>query len=622
MLAIKVENLTKIYRLQDISNSKLKDTFKFLRKKHQKDFFALKDVSFDVQKGEVIGIIGVNGSGKSTLLKILTGVLQPTSGNVSINGKVSSIIELGTGFNHELTGIENIYLTGSLFGFSKQELENKIDEIIRFADIGDFVKQPVKIYSSGMVVRLAFAIAANVESDILIIDEALAVGDVKFAFKCINHMNRLVKKGTTILLVTHDTQTVKSFCKRAIWLHEGQIKMDSDTQSVTSQYIRFLFEHELKMESDQPDIDEQLEPYDEHDKTELSEPLDAKTVDSCEFHSKDWFFGKSKDFEVKTDNGLLLIDSHGSEEFHQLFLGSSSPNTLPENFNDFVISPNQEYALIYNIATNIKIRIGVTIYDSSNKLIEFTHNIFSKESNKALIFRTPENAKFFSIWIEFFGKGKILINGVKLLKINEDEKNIFSQKFPEFIYEENNINKALSISDLELILRNYHLIKDGAVDFKALEELKSKSDGIAVNFENTKWHILTDEKFHWKIQNGSLLVNSNLGNDNFQYIWTGGSSWLDSPPDDKSLYTLEPNTTFELNIDGKFQIKTRFWVIIFDEKNQRTDRIFTIEPENRAKEFLLESISSLGYYRLAFEFIGNGSCQLNEIRIRKKIKNE
>ena len=617
MQAIKVEKLTKIYKLQDITNSKLKDTFKFLRKKHQKEFYALKDVSFNVQKGEVVGIIGVNGSGKSTLLKILTGVLQPTSGTVSLDGKVSSIIELGTGFNHELTGIENIYLTGSLLGFSKSEIEEKMDEIIKFAEIGDFIKQPVKIYSSGMVVRLAFAIAANVESDILIIDEALAVGDVKFAFKCINHMNRLVKKGTTILLVTHDTQTVKSFCKRAIWLHQGQIKMDSDTQSVTSQYIRFLFEHELKMESDQPDIDEQLELTDEQENLESSELSSPKIPDSYEFISKDWFFAKSKDFEVKTDNGLLLINTHSSEDFHQLFLGSSAPNKLPENYNDFLISPEENYALIYNIATNIKIRIGVTIFDSSVKIAEFTHNIFSKDSNRALIFKTPENAKHFNIWIEFFGEGKILLDGVKLIKVNEDEKELFANKFPDFIYEENNISKALNVSELELILRNYHIVKDGKIDIAALEELKSRAY-IIINFEKIKWNILTDEKFHWKIQNGSLLVSSNLGDGNFQYIWTGGSSWLDNPPEDKSNFVLESNLTYELIIKGKFHIKARFWVIIFDENNHRTDRIFNIEPETKELKFSFQSLEKVSFYRMAFEFIGNGSCEINEILMRKK----
>lgn len=618
MLAIKVENLTKIYKLQDIENSKLKDTFKFLRKKHQKEFYALRDINFEVQKGDVVGIIGVNGSGKSTLLKILTGVLQPTSGSVSLEGKVSSIIELGTGFNHEFTGIENIYLTGSLLGFSKQEIEKKMNDIIKFADIGDFIKQPVKIYSSGMVVRLAFAIAANVESDILIIDEALAVGDVKFAFKCINHMNRLVKNGTTILLVTHDTQTVKSFCKRAIWLHEGQVKMDSDTHSVTSQYIRFLFEHELKMESDQPDIDEQLD-LEEEPALEEANQTTSSIPPSLEFHSKDWFFAKSKDFEVKTDDGMLLINSYSSEDFHQIITGGSNPKNLyPESSTNYTIEPNKDYALIYNIATNLKIRIGITIYDSTKKISEFTHNLFNKDSYKALIFKSPDNSRYFNIWIEFFGQGKILLGGVKLLQISEVEKQLFSQIFPEFLYDVKDEKKALTINDLELILRNYHIYKDNKVDFDALQELKSRINTMNIDFEKTKWHILADEKFRWKIVNCSLLVNSSLGDDNFQYIWTGGSSWLDSPPDVKFNYALEPNSTFDLIIKGKFHIKSRFWVIIYDETNKRTDRIYNIEPETKDNRFVLESINSTGYYRLAFEFIGNGTAEIHNIQLNKK----
>lgn len=617
MLAIKVENLTKIYKLQDIANSKFKDTFKFLRKKHQKEFYALNNISFEIQKGEVVGIIGVNGSGKSTLLKILTGVLHPSSGNVILNGKVSSIIELGTGFNHELTGYENIYLTGSLLGFSKPEIEAKIDDIIKFAEIGDFIKQPVKIYSSGMVVRLAFAIAANVESDILIIDEALAVGDVKFAFKCINHMNRLVKKGTTILLVTHDTQTVKSFCKRAIWLHEGQIKMDSDTHSVTSHYIRFLFEHELKMESDQPDIDEQLEPEIEIDKDNISDYDSIELSSSREFHTKDWFYSNSNDFEVKTDNGLLLVNSFGSDEFHQIFLGGSNPKMIPENQNDFKIEPNQDYAIIYNIATTLKIRLGVTIFDSIKKIGEFTHNLFSKESNKPLIFKSPENAKFFNIWLEFFGKGKILLDGLKIIKINEEEKTIFSRNFPEFIYENEDGLRTISVSDLELILRNYDIVRNNKIDYEALNKLKSEVSSLKIDFQNIKWHILTDERFKWKIQDGSLLVNSEIGVDNFQYIWTGGSSWLDTPPEDKLNYRLEPNSTYELKVFGKFHLKCRFWVIIYDANGQRTDRIFIIEPETKDKVFKFDSIDRIGYFRLAIEFIGNGYGELHEIRIKK-----
>ena len=179
-VSIKVESLSKIYKLYNTPMDRLKETMHPFRKKYHKDFFALKDISFEVKKGETFGIIGKNGSGKSTLLKIITGVLSPSSGNVTVNGRVSSLLELGAGFNPELNGIENIYFYGTINGFSKEEMDSRLDSILAFADIGEFVFQPVKSYSSGMYVRLAFAVAIQVDPEILIIDEALSVGDIFF----------------------------------------------------------------------------------------------------------------------------------------------------------------------------------------------------------------------------------------------------------------------------------------------------------------------------------------------------------------------------------------------------------------------------------------------------------
>ncbi|MEJ5169342.1 MAG: ABC transporter ATP-binding protein, partial [Arcobacteraceae bacterium] len=197
-ISIKVENLTKVYPLYSSRKDRLKEALHPFRKKYHKDFYALKDVSFEVKKGETVGIIGKNGSGKSTLLKILSGVLTPTSGSYSINGKVSSLLELGTGFSPELNGIENVYFYGMLLGFTKREMDDMLDDILSFADIGDFVYQPVKSYSSGMYVRLAFSVAVNVKPDILIVDEALAVGDIFFQQKCMIRMRRIMESGVTI----------------------------------------------------------------------------------------------------------------------------------------------------------------------------------------------------------------------------------------------------------------------------------------------------------------------------------------------------------------------------------------------------------------------------------------
>ncbi len=260
-IAIRVENLSKIYRLYDRPVDRLKESIHPLRKKYHRDFYALKDVSFEVKKGETVGIIGKNGSGKSTLLKILTGVLTPSSGKVEVNGKVSALLELGAGFNPEFTGIENIYLNGTIMGYSKEEIDAKLDDILDFADIGDFVHQPVKMYSSGMFVRLAFAVQACIDPEILVVDEALAVGDAEFTFKCINHMKRLIAKGVTVLFVTHDVQIVRSFCQRVIWVDNGEINLNGQPHYVTSEYIRELFYKKEKdfLETQQISIREEVD---------------------------------------------------------------------------------------------------------------------------------------------------------------------------------------------------------------------------------------------------------------------------------------------------------------------------------------------------------------------------
>ena len=200
-VAIKVDNLVKKYNMYDNPMDRLKEVCSIRKKCYHKEFSALNGISFEVEKGDAIGIMGKNGCGKSTLLKMITGVLEPTSGTIEVNGKVSAILELGTGFNPEYTGIQNIYLNGTMMGCSNEEVNKKLQSIIDFADIGDFINQPVKIYSSGMFARLAFAVAINVNPDILIVDEALAVGDTRFQIKCINQMKSLKEQGTTILFV-------------------------------------------------------------------------------------------------------------------------------------------------------------------------------------------------------------------------------------------------------------------------------------------------------------------------------------------------------------------------------------------------------------------------------------
>lgn len=219
---IEVKNLTKVYELYNKPIDRLKEAISIIHKNYHKDFYALNDINFDVEKGESFGIIGVNGSGKSTLLKILTGVLSKTKGEIKVQGKVAALLELGAGFNMDYTGIENIYMNGTMMGFSKKEIDEKINRIIEFADIGDFVNRPVKEYSSGMFVRLAFSLSIALEPEILIVDEALSVGDIFFQTKCYKRMDELKKAGTTIVMVTHDLGAVIKYCDRTLVLHNGK----------------------------------------------------------------------------------------------------------------------------------------------------------------------------------------------------------------------------------------------------------------------------------------------------------------------------------------------------------------------------------------------------------------
>lgn len=239
-IVIEVKNVTKLYKLYDNPLDRLKESFHPFKKHYHHEFYALRDVSFDARKGEVVGIIGKNGSGKSTLLQIITGVLTPSSGIVQANGKISALLELGAGFNPELSGIENIYFKSSLLGFSRDEVDDKLDEILGFADIGDFVYQPVKTYSSGMYVRLAFAVAINVDPEILIIDEALSVGDFRFQQKCLRKVKKFKEENRTILFVSHSTHSVIEFCDRAIWLADGKINEIGKAKSVCNKYLAHM----------------------------------------------------------------------------------------------------------------------------------------------------------------------------------------------------------------------------------------------------------------------------------------------------------------------------------------------------------------------------------------------
>ena len=242
-IAIKAQHLSKSYRVYEKQSDRLLEGLWRGKRKYHREVRALQDVSFSVPRGSTFGVLGKNGSGKSTLLQILAGTLQPTGGEVQVNGRISALLELGSGFNHEFTGLENIFLYGRILGLTEKEIRKKLDSILEFADIGDFISQPIRTYSSGMVVRLAFATAVAVEPEILIVDEALAVGDAQFQHKCLIRMKQIIESGTTILFVSHDIQTVKSLCKEAILLEHGVCTAAGSAEEVANYYHRTLFEH-------------------------------------------------------------------------------------------------------------------------------------------------------------------------------------------------------------------------------------------------------------------------------------------------------------------------------------------------------------------------------------------
>lgn len=250
---IKVENLNKVFKLYSRPKDRLKEALSPFRKKYHHDYHALKGLTFEVKKGESVAILGRNGAGKSTLLKVLTGVISPTSGNVSVKGRIAALLELGSGFNPMLSGLENVYFQGAIMGFSKEEMELRLPGIINFADIGEFIHQPVRTYSSGMFSRLAFSIAINVDPDILIVDEALSVGDGSFRQKCFRKIKEFINSDKIVLFVSHDLQSMRGICNKAIVLDEGEIYRCGDFSSCSEIYLnKFVLNLKTQDSFDKP----------------------------------------------------------------------------------------------------------------------------------------------------------------------------------------------------------------------------------------------------------------------------------------------------------------------------------------------------------------------------------
>lgn len=238
---VRVDHVSKVFKMYNTPMDKMKEALSISGKVLHTDFYAVTDICFSVEKGEILGIMGRNGSGKSTLLKMITGIYEPTEGTIEITGKISSLLELGTGFNMEYTGIENIFFYGTLMGFTRKQMEERLGSIIDFAEIGDYVYQPVKTYSSGMFARLAFSCAINVEPDILIVDEILSVGDMRFQAKCFNKFKEFKDKGVTILYVGHDVSMMRTFCDRAMWINKGRLIDIGDPTFISAKYTEFMY---------------------------------------------------------------------------------------------------------------------------------------------------------------------------------------------------------------------------------------------------------------------------------------------------------------------------------------------------------------------------------------------
>lgn len=328
---IRINNVSKVYKLYDKTADRFKEALSPRHKSYHSDHFALDGISMEIKKGECVGIIGTNGSGKSTLLKIVTGVLSPSDGNVEVNGKISALLELGTGFNPEYTGIENIYLNGTMVGFTREEMDAKVNDIVEFAELGDFINQPVKTYSSGMFARLAFAVAINVEPDILIVDEALSVGDIFFQSKCYRKFNDFKEKGKTILFVSHDMGSVLKYCDRSLLIHKGKQIAIGKSSEVIDIYKKILVN---QYDEDGADGSENL--YE--DNLAIGETQDD--VEGCLWKNK---MILNPNFQDYGDGTATIVDFGMFDENNQLATavhkGSKCKLRMKIHFNRDVINP-------------------------------------------------------------------------------------------------------------------------------------------------------------------------------------------------------------------------------------------------------------------------------------------
>lgn len=361
-IAIKVENLSKVYKLYNAPVDRLKEAIHPFKKKYHKDFYALNNINFEVVKGDNVGIIGHNGAGKSTLLKIITGVLTPSFGGFTTRGNISALLELGSGFNPEYTGLENIYFQGNIMGFSQEQIENKLDEILEFADIGDFIHQPFKNYSSGMAARLAFAVAINVEPEILIVDEALAVGDMAFQAKCTLRMKQLKEKGVTIFFVSHSLATVKALCNKAIYLSKGKLVAYGNVKEICQLYEKELNQSFVGVK----DVIDKIDQIDNLPPSVDTTP-NLERVEINPFFQKNCHIYRAGTGEALIQNVQILVNN---EVTNQVEVGQKIRIRIMVNYLQEVLTQGTIGYMIQNMqGANVA---GYNIYNSGKLLPSFS----------------------------------------------------------------------------------------------------------------------------------------------------------------------------------------------------------------------------------------------------------
>lgn len=392
--AIEVKNVKKSFRVYLDKGNTMKEKVLFKNRRKYEDREVLKGISFDVKKGEAIGLIGHNGCGKSTTLKLLTKIMYPDSGTIEMRGRVSSLIELGAGFHPDMSGRENIYINASIFGLSKKEIDSRLDDIIAFSELEDFIDNPVRTYSSGMYMRLAFSVAINVDADILLIDEILAVGDVSFQAKCFNRLREIKSTGTTIVIVSHSLPQIEQICERSIWIHEGLIREEGSPRIVDPKYMAFMSKKNAKREEEKQQAEKVTEEPQHEETTKVENAVTTEEVVEPEDTSEQEQDAKQED-EKRWGSKEVVMDK---------------VEVLDADGKERLSFTNQEFICIrihYSAKQKLEdVVFGIAIYRSDQVYIYGTNTLIDYSESKVLegtgyidlkIEKMPVNAGVYSI---------------------------------------------------------------------------------------------------------------------------------------------------------------------------------------------------------------------------------